>query len=258
MTDKWTINQIKDYLFSDEKPSEDLLKKLYCDQRIGVKKMLNQYENRLAAKQAEEDHFLKISRFEQELWKNGLTHIAGVDEVGRGPLAGPVVAAAVILPSDFKLLGINDSKKLSKKKRELYYHYITTHATDYSVGVVDAAEIDRINILQASKKAMYHAINGLMKIDYVLIDAVKLEKLSVPSNAIIKGDQKSMSIAAASIVAKVTRDKMMENIHEKYPSYDFHKNSGYGTKVHLKAIEENGLTRYHRRSFLKSLQLGGN
>ncbi|WP_058307832.1 ribonuclease HII [Gracilibacillus massiliensis] len=253
MKDKWTINQIKNYLFSDEKASQDILTKLYSDPRKGVKKMLTQYENRLKAQQAEEEHFLEISRFEQELWKKDLTHIVGVDEVGRGPLAGPVVAAAVILPNNFKLLGINDSKKLSKKKRELYSQYITTHALDYSIGVVDAAEIDQINILQASKKAMYQAINGLEQIDYVLIDAVKLEKLSVPSDAIIKGDQKSISIAAASIVAKVTRDKMMENIHEEYPSYAFNKNSGYGTKDHLKAIEDNGLTSYHRRSFLKSL-----
>ncbi|MGP4040316.1 ribonuclease HII [Gracilibacillus sp. D59] len=252
MTEKWTINQIKHYL-TEENPTEDVLQVLYQDERKGVQALINQYEKRQQEAQAQQDLFERMSQYERLLWKNGSTYIAGVDEVGRGPLAGPVVAAAVILPSDFQLLGINDSKKLSKKKRELFYQYITKYAVDYAIGIVDAEEIDQINILQASKKAMYQALRKLERVDHVLIDAVNLEQLKVPSDAIIKGDQKSISIAAASIIAKVTRDQMMEKLHQQYPLYAFDQNSGYGTKQHLNAINGQGLTPYHRKSFLKSL-----
>ncbi|SFM32583.1 RNase HII [Gracilibacillus orientalis] len=251
MKKEWTINQIKHYL-SNELPKEDVLKDLYQDQRKGVQTLLKQYEKRQQATQAQYELFETMSQYEQVLWNKGITYIAGVDEVGRGPLAGPVVAATVILPNDFQLLGINDSKKLSKNKRELFYQYITKHAIDYAVGIVDAEEIDQINILEASKKAMYQALKKIKYTEYVLIDAVRLEQLDVPSDAIIKGDQKSISIAAASIIAKVTRDDMMEKLHQQYPLYAFDQNSGYGTKQHLDAITGNGLTPYHRKSFLKS------
>ncbi|WP_163579823.1 ribonuclease HII [Gracilibacillus saliphilus] len=251
MKEKWTINEIKHYL-TEEQPTEEVLQVLYQDQRKGVQTLLKQYEKRQQEAQAQQELFATMRQNEKELWNKDITYIAGVDEVGRGPLAGPVVAAAVILPSDFELLGINDSKKLSKHKRELFYQYITKHAIDYAVGIVDASEIDQINILQASKKSMYQALNKLKQIDYVLIDAVNLEKLDVPSDAIIKGDQKSISIAAASIIAKVTRDDMMEKLHQQYPAYAFDQNSGYGTKQHLDAINGHGLTPYHRKSFLKS------
>ncbi|MGN8645016.1 ribonuclease HII [Gracilibacillus sp. HCP3S3_G5_1] len=251
MNDNWTINEIKQYL-TKEQPTENVLKELYQDQRKGVQTLLKQYEKRQTAARVQEELFVKMSQHEKRLWNKGITYVAGVDEVGRGPLAGPVVAAAVILPSDFQLLGLNDSKQVSKKKRELFYQYITKHAVDYAVGVVDALEIDEINILQASKKAMYLALKELNQVDYVLIDAVNLEKVKVPWDAIIKGDQKSISIAAASIVAKVTRDRMMEKLHKQYPSYAFDQNSGYGTKQHLNAISDHGLTPYHRRSFLKA------
>ncbi|GAE91648.1 ribonuclease HII [Gracilibacillus boraciitolerans JCM 21714] len=250
MEEKWTINEIKDYLVNKE-PSNEVLQYLEKDTRMGVKKLLQQYQNSIVAKKAEEEKFIEMSRFEQQLWQKNIISIVGVDEVGRGPLAGPVVVAAVVLPKDFKLLGLDDSKKVPKK-RELFFRYITTHAVEYSIGIVEAAEIDQINILQASKKAMYIAIEKLSSVDYVLIDAVHLEQLRVPSMAIIKGDQKSISIAAASIVAKVTRDQIMADIHNDYPQYGFNKNSGYGTKQHLEAIQQNGLTSYHRRSFLKS------
>ncbi|UOQ47894.1 ribonuclease HII [Gracilibacillus caseinilyticus] len=251
MNEKWTIRQVKEYLMS-ETPSEEVLQSFYQDERKGVRTLLKQYENKQAKRQQKQDQFVKMSQFEQSLWHNQYRFIAGVDEVGRGPLAGPVVAAAVVLPEDFQLLGINDSKKLSKKQRELFYQYITKHAVDYKIGIVEADEIDRINILQASKKAMYHAIEKLEQVDYALIDAVKLEKLSIPQEAIIKGDQKSISIAAASIIAKVTRDQLMEEIHKTFPAYAFNRNSGYGTKDHLHALNQFGMTPIHRRSFLKS------
>ncbi len=251
MKEKWMINEIKQYL-TEEQPTEEVLRVLYQDQRKGVQTLLKQYEKRQQEAQAQQDLFETMSQNEKKLRNKGITYIAGVDEVGRGPLAGPVVAAAVVLPGDFQLLGINDSKKLSKKKRELFYQYITKYAIDYAVGIVDADEIDQINILQASKKAMYQALRKLNQVEHVLIDAVNLKQLEVPYDSIIKGDQKSISIAAASIIAKVTRDDMMEKLHQQYPLYAFDQNSGYGTKQHLDAINGHGLTPYHRKSFLKS------
>ncbi|QGH34519.1 ribonuclease HII [Gracilibacillus salitolerans] len=251
MKEKWMINEIKQYL-TEEQPTEEVLRVLYQDQRKGVQTLLKQYEKRQQEAQAQQDLFETMSQNEKKLRNKGITYIAGVDEVGRGPLAGPVVAAAVVLPGDFQLLGINDSKKLSKKKRELFYQYITKYAIDYAVGIVDADEIDQINILQASKKAMYQALRKLNQVEHVLIDAVNLKQLEMPYDSIIKGDQKSISIAAASIIAKVTRDDMMEKLHQQYPLYAFDQNSGYGTKQHLDAINGHGLTPYHRKSFLKS------
>ncbi|UOQ85558.1 ribonuclease HII [Gracilibacillus salinarum] len=251
MKEKWTIRQIKEYLLN-EKPSEEVMRSFYQDERKGVQTLLKQHENKQVKEQQEKDQFVMMSKFEQSLWQNKYRYIAGVDEVGRGPLAGPVVAAAVILPEDFQLLGINDSKKLSKKQRELFYQYITKHAIDYKIGIVEADEIDRINILQASKHAMSQAIEQLNQVDYALIDAVMLENLSIPQEAIIKGDQKSISIAAASIIAKVTRDQLMDDLHNEYPAYAFNRNSGYGTKDHLHALDQFGMTPIHRRSFLKS------
>lgn len=252
MTNKWSIQQIKQYLLK-ETPSKEMLDTLIRDERAGVKLALKQYEKRKANQIAMEQLFIEMSHLEREQWQQGLYHIAGVDEVGRGPLAGPVVAAAVILPENFQLLGLNDSKKLSKKKREDFYNYIVHHSIDYGIGIVEAEEIDRINILQAAKKAMYQAVEQISsKTEHVLIDAVPLDELSIPSQAIIKGDQKSISIAAASVVAKVTRDNMMLELHEKYPAYQFDKNSGYGTKSHLDAIALAGLTPYHRRTFVKN------
>ncbi|MDX8046920.1 ribonuclease HII [Gracilibacillus sp. S3-1-1] len=252
MEEKWTISQIKQYLM-DKQPTEEVLQVLYADERKGVQTLLKQFEKRQQKVKEQEELFHVMSQHEQKLWNSNVSFIAGVDEVGRGPLAGPVVAAAVILPQEFQLLGINDSKQLSKKNRELFYQYITENAIDYAVGVVEAAEIDQINILQASKKAMYQALDKLQKKEHVLIDAVPLERLHVPSDAIVKGDQKSISIAAASIVAKVTRDRMMEQLHQQLPAYGFDRNSGYGTTEHINALKSQGITSYHRQSFLKFL-----
>ncbi len=190
-----------------------------------------------------------MKEFENELYLKGINLIAGVDEVGRGPLIGPVVCAAVILPKDFYDERINDSKKLTEKKRELLYDVIYENAISIGIGMCNNDEIDEINILEATKKAMKEAINNLsIKPEHVLIDAVKLN-IDIPSTSIIKGDAKSESIAAASIIAKVTRDRMMIELDKEHPEYDFKKNKGYGTKKHIEAIYKYGVLKEHRKSF---------
>lgn len=200
--------------------------------------------------------------YERELREKGFQYIAGVDEVGRGPLAGPVVAAAVVLPRDFDVLGVDDSKKLSEKKREALYGEITEKALCWGVGRRDNFVIDEVNILQATKLAMAEAIEnaGRMlfdrtggEIDFVLFDAMKIDAVQKPQMSLIKGDSKSLSIAAASIVAKVTRDREMIRLDEVYPGYGFASNKGYGTKAHYEGLRENGITSVHRRSFLKNM-----
>ena len=187
--------------------------------------------------------------YEENLYKDGITLIAGVDEVGRGPLIGPVVAAAVILPKGFYHPGIKDSKKLSEKKREELYKVITENALSIGVGTVSEEVIDEINIYEATKTAMKEAINSLtIPPEHVLIDAMKLD-LKMPSTSIIKGDALSESIAAASIIAKVTRDHLLMKMDEEYPMYDLKNNKGYGTKKHLEALEKYGACKYHRKSY---------
>ncbi|MDF2656168.1 MAG: ribonuclease [Bacillota bacterium] len=201
----------------------------------------------------ERDRLAEMMQVEQELYRTGVRYIAGVDEVGRGPLAGPVVAAAVILPDDFSVLGVDDSKKLSEKKREALYDLIIDHAVAYSVGITDNYVIDKINILEATKLAMRKALNGLsVKPEYILIDALTLKDIPTPQRGIIKGDSISVSIAAASIIAKVTRDRLMKEYHERFPQYAFDQNKGYGTKAHYEGINCYGTCLLHRRSFLKS------
>ena len=188
-------------------------------------------------------------KYERELYKQGIKLIAGIDEVGRGPLIGPVVAAAVILPKKFKLEGLTDSKKLSEKKREEFYKVIQKEAISIGIGIIDEKRIDEINIYEATKEAMYEAINNLnVKPEHVLIDAMKLD-LDIPSTSIIKGDLLSISISAASVIAKVTRDHMLYEIDKQYPMYDLKNNKGYGTKKHMEAIKEYGITKYHRLSY---------
>lgn len=190
-----------------------------------------------------------MKEYESELYKNGINLIAGVDEVGRGPLVGPVVCAAVILPKDFFDERINDSKKLTEKKRELLYDVIYENAISVGIGMCTNEEIDEINILEATKKAMKEAINNLsVKPEHVLIDAVKLD-IDIPSTSIIKGDAKSESIAAASIIAKVTRDRMLVELDKLHPEYDFKHNKGYGTKKHIEAIYKYGVLKEHRKTF---------
>ena len=188
---------------------------------------------------------------EKKLWNLGYENIAGCDEAGRGPLFGPVVAASVILPHDFVLDGLNDSKKLSEKKREKYYPIITEKALAVSVSIVEADEIDKINIYEASRQGMLRATNSLkVKPDYIITDAMPLDGFtSVPHEAIIKGDAKSITIAAASVIAKVTRDRIMYEIDKVHPEYEFKKHKGYPTKKHLELIEKYGIIDGYRRTY---------
>jgi len=190
--------------------------------------------------------------FERELYSKGITLIAGVDEAGRGPLCGPVVAAAVILNPNEKIAGVNDSKKLTEKRREELFSVIKEKAIAYSVGIVDEKTIDEINILEATRLAMKKAVEGLKEVPgHVLVDAEKHVPINIPYTPIIKGDAKSESIAAASIIAKVTRDHMINELDKKYPEYHFAKNKGYGTREHIAAIKEHGLCEIHRKTFCK-------
>lgn len=189
-------------------------------------------------------------KYEKEAYDLGYNFIGGIDEVGRGPLIGPVVTACVILPKNYFLEGLTDSKKLTEKKRNMFYEIIMKDAISVGVGIVDEKIIDDVNIYEATKIAMYRAIeNCNVKPDYILIDAMKLDKLDVPSISIIKGDLKSISISAASVIAKVTRDKMMYELDKKYPMYKFSKNKGYPTKDHISAIEKYGILKEHRKTF---------
>ena len=190
-----------------------------------------------------------LLQYEQELYKKGLNLIAGVDEVGRGPLVGPVVAAAVILPKNYKLDGLTDSKKLSEKKRDAFFTILQKEALAIGIGIIDEKKIDEVNIYQASKLAMIEAIKNLkIKPEHILIDAMPLD-LDIPSTSIIHGDALSLSIAAASVIAKVTRDKMMYELDEKYPQYGFKNHKGYPTKEHLEAIAKYGVFDKYRFSY---------
>lgn len=206
----------------------------------------------------------EMMAFDHEYRQNGTIIVAGVDEAGRGPLAGPVVAACAILPEDFDVIGVDDSKKLSEKRREELFEQILNKSLATGVGIADNNLIDEINILQATKRAMQEALENAnkmledkmgKKVGHVLFDAVEIKAIETPQSAIIKGDAKSLSIAAASIIAKVTRDRMMMEYHEQYPYYGFDSNKGYGTKAHYSGIEEHGITPIHRKTFLKNLDL---
>lgn len=189
--------------------------------------------------------------YERELREKGIKFIAGVDEVGRGPLVGPVVAACVVLPEEFNLNGLTDSKKLSEKKRDFFFEEIKRQALGIGIGIIDEKKIDEVNIYEATKLAMKKAIdecNRQIKIEHILIDAMPLE-LDIPTTSIIKGDLKSITISAASVIAKVTRDRMLYELDLKYPMYDFKNNKGYPTKKHLEAIAEYGILNEHRRSY---------
>lgn len=249
MSEKQTIAAIKAKLMTiHERNHPDLL--LFAkDERAGVKQAVKQCIKRI---EKEEQLLLKaqeMKKYERLAYAQGYKAIAGIDEVGRGPLAGPVVAAAVILPKDEVILGLNDSKQLSEKKREQLYDEIQEKALAIGIGVVDNQQIDQINIYQASKEAMKKALSQLaVEPDYLLIDAMSLE-VPIAQEGIIKGDAKSASIAAASIVAKVYRDRLMQAYDQKYPGYGFAKNAGYGTKEHLAGLQTLGIIPIHRLTF---------
>ncbi|WP_088105075.1 ribonuclease HII [Halalkalibacter urbisdiaboli] len=243
------IKEIEKLLDYETNIEMGFIEELRLDERKGVQQLLRKYDKKrehVAALEAMHD---SMCEHERQLRTTGYRAIAGLDEVGRGPLAGPVVAAAVVLPPQFQLLGLTDSKKLSKEKRELFYKEIKKQATAYSIATVDARTIDEINIYQATKLAMTKAVKGLgIDVDYLLLDAINLS-LPIKQLSLIKGDQKSLSIAASSVLAKVTRDRYMEELDQKYPEYGFSKHVGYGTKEHLEAINQYGITPEHRRSF---------
>ena len=199
----------------------------------------------------QKQRLVEMKKYEDALHAQGVQYVAGVDEVGRGPLAGPVVTAAVILPADFDVLGVDDSKKLSEKKREELFEIIKEKAICYAIGMADEKRIDEINILEATKEAMGKAIRSLeIQPEHILIDALTLKDVDIPQTGIVKGDATSVSIAAASILAKVTRDRMMVEYEETYPGYGFAKNKGYGTIAHYEGLDQYGITPIHRRSFL--------
>ena len=206
-------------------------------------------------KEKEEQRLQELKKIEEELYAQGIQSICGIDEAGRGPLAGPVVVAAVIMPKDSMIEGVNDSKKVSEKKREILYEKIIQEAISYGVGIIDQKEIDEINILNATKKGLTTAIIQLTtKPDRILVDALnKIDTCGIPYTSIIKGDAKCYSIAAASIIAKVTRDRIMRQWDEVYPQYGFSKHKGYGTKIHIEAIQEYGICPIHRLSFVKNI-----
>ena len=205
-------------------------------------------------KEKELQRLTELKQIEENLHSQGIEYICGIDEAGRGPLAGPVVVAAAIMPKDSMIEGVNDSKKVSEKKRELLYEKITEEAIAWGVGIIDQKEIDERNILEATKTGLTTSLKELsVKPDVILVDALKgIDTLGIPYQSIIKGDALCYSISAASILAKVTRDRMMRQWDEIYPQYGFEKHKGYGTKAHIEAIKEYGLCPIHRKSFTKN------
>ena len=240
-----TIKEIEN-IFLHGNVTEDLIESCRRDGRKSVQTILRRYERT----QRERERLDAMYVYDRAAVAAGHTLVAGVDEAGRGPLAGPVAVAAVILPQEAHLPRINDSKKLSAAVREELFTQIVAIAISYHVSLIDAETIDRMNILQATRMGMYEAIAALTPTpEEVLIDAVELPKLSMPSQSIIKGDAKSASIAAASILAKVTRDHLMESYDIQYPHYGFAKHKGYGTQEHIDAIRKYGVCPIHRKSF---------
>ena len=244
-----TIKEVKERLAMIDELDHPLFEELILDGRAGVQAAISKRKRELQ-KQVDEDLRLeKMLAYEKEHYAQGIDLIAGVDEVGRGPLAGPVVAAAVILPKACKIPGLNDSKKIPKSKHKEIYEAVLQNAISIGIGVKDNQVIDQVNIYEATKLAMMEAIGQLEpQPQHLLIDAMKLD-LPIPQTSIIKGDANSLSIAAASIVAKVTRDQMMEEFDQEYPGYDFAQNAGYGTAKHLAGLDKLGVTPIHRRSF---------
>ena len=244
-----TIKEIKEQLAQIQQLDDPLLAELEQDIRSGIIQAVAKRKREIQ-KCLEEDARLEgMMAYEKECYARGIELIAGVDEVGRGPLAGPVVAAAVILPQACKISGLNDSKKIPKSKHKEIYEAVLEHAIAIGIGIKDNHVIDQVNIYEATKLAMVEAIGQLNpQPQHLLIDAMKLD-LPISQTSIIKGDANSLSIAAASIVAKVTRDQMMGAYDQEYPGYDFAQNAGYGTAKHLAGLQKLGITPIHRRSF---------
>ena len=234
----------------DSQKLQEMIQLLKQDDRSSVRKLALRYEKLIEKQQKEKERIAAMWQYENEAKAKGYQYVAGTDEVGRGPLAGPVVAAAVILPEGIELPGINDSKKLTEKQREVLMEKIKKEAIAWAIMEVDEQMIDEINILEASRLAMKQAVEHLPKqADYVLVDGLDNPQITLPSQAIVKGDSKSISIAAASIIAKVYRDRLMTVYDKAYPGYGFAAHKGYPTEEHIKAIETLGPTPIHRMSF---------
>lgn len=245
-----TIREIRQILEQTEPEQlEAALNAYRGDERSGVKKLLLQYEKKKTAYEKEKQRIHKMGEYERA--QKNASYICGIDEVGRGPLCGPVVAAAVILPKDCEILYVNDSKQLSASKREQLYEEIQKQAVSIGIGLSTAQTIDQINILQATYEAMREAVSKLSVVpDVLLNDAVIIPGLPMKQVKIIKGDEKSISIAAASIIAKVTRDRMMEEYDKLYPGYGFASNKGYGSREHIEALKKLGPCPIHRKTFI--------
>ena len=250
------ITEIKELLAGS--PTAQQLSELAQDERKGVQKLLAAYNKRLQRAAQERERFAQMLQFENQLHSEGYQYIAGVDEAGRGPLAGPLVIAAVILPQEVFIAGLNDSKQLSASKRDLLYEEILAKALDIEVNIVSISNIDELNIYTATQQGMAQVLENLhCRPQAALIDAMPVHLPGMEIKSIIHGDALSASIAAASIIAKVTRDRIMERLDEVYPAYGFAHNKGYGSGAHMQAIAEQGATRWHRRSYepVKSLHL---
>ena len=253
--EEMTVAQIRSLSvdWSEDAPEWDLVE---GDSRVGVRRLAVQARKQWARQRAEQARIKELLQFEQRLWGRGVERVAGVDEVGRGCLAGPVVAAAVVLPPNVELPGLNDSKKLSARKRETLNCAILAQALSTSIAKVEVQEIDQLNILQASLKAMREAIDGLEIVpNHILVDGHIRPGTSVEETALVDGDARSMSIAAASVLAKVYRDRLMVEFDETYPEYGFAGHKGYGSPDHLKALRLHGPSPLHRRTFAPVAQL---
>lgn len=254
-----TIKEVTALLTQVDSLDSPVWADLAQDDRAGVQVAIKKRRKELEKEAAEDVRLEAMLSYEKALYENGVEFIAGIDEVGRGPLAGPVVAAAVILPKGCKIRYLNDSKKIPKSKHEAIYQEVMERAVAVGVGVKDAAVIDQVNIYEATKLAMLEALGQLSREpEHLLIDAMKLDT-PIPQTSIIKGDANSLSIAAASIVAKVTRDKMMADYAKEFSGYGFAKNAGYGTAEHLEGLNKLGITPIHRKTFepIKSMLAGG-
>ncbi|HEL1586726.1 TPA: ribonuclease HII [Streptococcus suis] len=254
-----TIREVTALLAQVDSLDSPVWLELAQDERAGVQSAIKKRQKELEKEAAEDARLEAMLSYEKALYENGVEWIAGIDEVGRGPLAGPVVAAAVILPKGYKIRYLNDSKKIPKSKHEAIYQEVMERAVAVGVGVKDAAVIDQVNIYEATKLAMLEALGKLsQEPEHLLIDAMKLDT-KIPQTSIIKGDANSLSIAAASIVAKVTRDKMMADYDKEFSGYGFAKNAGYGTAEHLEGLNQLGITPIHRKTFepIKSMVTGG-
>lgn len=244
-----TIKQIKEHLSQLTDPNDPYVQQLQSDSRKGVQQALGQFHRRLEQLAKAQAAFRQRFRYEERLWNSGCQYVAGMDEVGRGPLAGPVVTCAVILSPDFDLVGVTDSKQLTRHEREKLYLQIVNEAVEVSIAVNDRAAIDKMNIYAATQDAMIRAIQNLHhRPAHLIVDAVPLS-IDIPQTTLIKGDQKSISVAAASIVAKEYRDHLMRDYDRVYPGYGLAENMGYGTKEHLAGLAAHGVTPIHRRSF---------